>query len=519
MPAKLTTSEFIDRAVAVHGLQYGYACTVYRGNSYPVTITCQIHGEFQQKPSNHLSGGGCSACAGSSRVKALSSYWEKNPTIKVEVIGPPKPPVNHIRSVLAAERFITEAKSVHGDAYDYTEVRYKRSNSKVLITCGSHGQFTQTPNSHLNGSGCPACAVERGSIARSALAKKEFIPRSKDVHANKYDYSLACYVNNYTPVEIICNRHGSFFQAPSDHIAGHACPSCSPRGASHGQRSVLSYIQSLGFEAKLDQKIPGSLLELDISVIGTPVAIEYDGDFWHSEKYRSNDYHSKKQYLSALAGVDLIQIYASEWRLKRKQCESVIRTRLGVSPSIFARNCEVVRVGSADCSTFFDEYHIQGRSNRGVGYGLAHEGKLVSVMSFSLSMSARGVAHDKHSYELIRFASSTVVTGGGSRLLKAFLRDHPECKKVVSYSDNRLFKGGLYSKLGFNLDRHIPPDYKYTMPNYSGVPLPKKLFSHALMPKTLGTGYDPSKTEHENALANGYLRVYDSGKKRWVLDL
>lgn len=47
---------------------------------------------------------------------------------------------------------------VHGDKYDYSLVEYNNSKKKVKIICKYHGVFTQSPNTHLGGHGCPRCA-------------------------------------------------------------------------------------------------------------------------------------------------------------------------------------------------------------------------------------------------------------------------------------------------------------------------------------------------------------------------
>ena len=54
--------------------------------------------------------------------------------------------------------FIRQAKEVHGDKYDYSKVVYNSTDEKVCIICPEHGEFWQTPYSHLKGSGCPICS-------------------------------------------------------------------------------------------------------------------------------------------------------------------------------------------------------------------------------------------------------------------------------------------------------------------------------------------------------------------------
>lgn len=60
------------------------------------------------------------------------------------------------------------------------------------------------------------------------LTTEDFIKRAIEKHGNKYDYSLAEYVNGSTKVKIICPSHGMFEQNPSAHIRrGDNCPKCS----------------------------------------------------------------------------------------------------------------------------------------------------------------------------------------------------------------------------------------------------------------------------------------------------
>lgn len=60
-----------------------------------------------------------------------------------------------------------------------------------------------------------------------ALTTEEFIARAQAVHGNRYDYSRVVYVNNKTPVEVICPDHGPFFPKPNNHVANRSgCPRC-----------------------------------------------------------------------------------------------------------------------------------------------------------------------------------------------------------------------------------------------------------------------------------------------------
>lgn len=187
----LTTEEFIKRAKEIHGDKYNYSKVKYVNNHTKVCIICPKHGEFWQIPSNHLLGFGCNKCSGKKKKDT--------------------------------EEFITEAKKIHGNKYDYSKVEYTNNSTKVCIICPEHGEFWQTPNKHLRGNGCPVCRINK------KLTLEGFIERAKKIHGNEYDYSKVVYVNERTKVCIVCPEHGEFWQLPSNHISGAGCPKCKRR--------------------------------------------------------------------------------------------------------------------------------------------------------------------------------------------------------------------------------------------------------------------------------------------------
>ena len=140
------------------------------------------------------------------------------------------------------KEFIINARQVHGNAYDYSKTKYNKALTKVIITCPIHGDFEQTPNSHLHGRGCPQCGKEKAKIKIKQTCQQkdyskikftnkqknidEFIGECKQKHNSKYDYSKVVYKNNHTKVIITCPIHGDFEQTPSNHLQGQGCPQC-----------------------------------------------------------------------------------------------------------------------------------------------------------------------------------------------------------------------------------------------------------------------------------------------------
>lgn len=131
------------------------------------------------------------------------------------------------------EQFIFEAKQVHGNRYDYSESVYKGNKKHIKIICYKHGPFMQMPIKHLKGQNCPLCSNEKTHY--NQLDTNGFFIKAREIHGNKYDYSLAIYKGRRKKIEIICPIHGSFWQLAMVHIKGCGCPKCSNREISKKQ--------------------------------------------------------------------------------------------------------------------------------------------------------------------------------------------------------------------------------------------------------------------------------------------
>ena len=142
---------------------------------------------------------------------------------------------------LTQEEFLERCKSVHGEEkYDYSNVKYVNTRSKVEIICQNghdHGAFLQTAGLHLKGSGCPKCY----RIPIESL--EEFIEKSNKIFKNQYDYSEVLYVDNKTLVKIICPKHGEFQITVAGHIAGRGCGECGYLSLGESTLTLEKFIQ------------------------------------------------------------------------------------------------------------------------------------------------------------------------------------------------------------------------------------------------------------------------------------
>lgn len=248
---RLTSSEFIEKAIMVHGNRYDYSETSYgQNNRTKITIICPVHGRFLQSPNNHLDcKTGCPICS------------------------------NNVK--LTTKTFITKAHKIHGNRYDYSKTVYGNNNSdKVIIICKIHGVFSQTPANHIGlHQGCPTCANN------VRLSTKEFIIKAKKTHGNKYIYSKVEYgKNNMKKVTIICKKHGEFTQRPANHLFGAGCPKCN---RSRGERKIEKFLSIKKIHYESEKSFPDCInphckdkrgkLKFDFYLPHQNMLIEYDG--------------------------------------------------------------------------------------------------------------------------------------------------------------------------------------------------------------------------------------------------
>ena len=268
-----TKEEFIKKARKVHGDKYDYSNVKYIGALKKVCIICPEHGEFWQKPNDHLGGHGCHKCAG-----------KYSPT---------------------TEEWIVSANEIHKGKYDYSKVKYVDAHTKVCIICPDHGEFCQEAYVHTKGCGCPIC-WQITVIDSKRSTKEDFIEKANEKHGSKYDYSNVKYVNCMSKVCIICPEHGEFWQSPDNHLHGCGCPKCN---LSHLERNVMNYLDDIGITYDYQKRFKWlGRQSLDFYLSDYKIGIECQG----IQHFEEIDYFGGKESLNECKKRD---------KLKFKKCQ------------------------------------------------------------------------------------------------------------------------------------------------------------------------------------------------------
>jgi hypothetical protein len=304
--------EFIKKSKQKYSEKFDYTLVKYTSAHKKVIIKCIYHDlSFSVIPGNHLlKKGGCKKC--------LSNTL-------------------HELKYKGLEEFISEAKRIHGDTYDYSKVIYKNTDTPVIIICKIHNAFTQRPDCHINRNyGCNKCGILLTGL-NNRLTKEEFIKKSNQRFGDIYDYTESILTQIKEPIIIKCKTHG-YFTVRTAHLHysdGVGCPNCSGTGYSKVQINWLEYEafkNNIYIHHALNSneyRIPESRYSVDGYCKETNTVYEFHGDYYHGNPklYSSDIFNNKtkktmgqlytntqvkKEFIISL-GYNYVEMWENDW--------------------------------------------------------------------------------------------------------------------------------------------------------------------------------------------------------------
>lgn len=286
----------------------------------------------------------------------------------------------------------------------------------------------------------------------------------------------------------------------------------------HGIAQVSGYEKALQTMFPCDHLSDRAVLngkELDLYYPEKNFAIEFNGNYWHSELKKEKEYHQNKTIEAARKGIFIYHIFEYEWVNKKTRNlikQMISRYLYGDRLTrVFARECTIYKIDSSEADKFIDTFHLQGKSTADINLGCYYKDKLIGVMTFG-----KPRFNSNFEYELIRLCwhQDMAVVGGSQKLFKAFIKEYNP-KNIISYCDISKFKGDVYTKLGFKLDSISNPNYKWINLENLDIKSRYQTQKHTLVKKGLGTN---DQTESDIMHNLGYVKIYDCGNYRFVWD-
>lgn len=324
---------------------------------------------------------------------------------------------------------------------------------------------------------------------------------------NEEKYKFQCKICNNEFLSSFDNGHFPY------------CNHCYPteKTSSSYESEIFNFIHDelkITSAEKSNRTVLQNNMELDIFCPIHMVAIELNGNYWHSEigGKKSKEYHLNKTLECERKNIHLIHIFEDEWVFNRDKIKQKIKLLFSSERTyIHARKCNIKILTKDECDLFLDNHHLQKSCISKIRLGLFHENQLVSVMTFGPSR------FEKNTNELLRYASSIRINGGFNKLLKHY-RQNYFSGTIISYADRRWtnINKNVYLKNGFQLESSTSPNYYYVnKTSYLHRKNRMNYQKHKLKEKL--RLFDPVLTEWENMQLNGFDRIWDCGQLKYKI--
>lgn len=256
---KLTNDEFIKNCIEKHSDRYDYSLVEYKNIRSKIYIICKEHGIFAQIAKNHKEGQGCPRCHCNRNLTKEefifrcknkhkydyslieSIFIKSDDYIKVIDINSNliylQLSDNHKNGIrptkIESKSLINRLSLIHNDKFDYIieKETYYSTDKIKLINKLTNDIFEYRVDRHLQG------------MSPNKVTLNIFLYKSKEIHNDRYDYSLVKEINgNSDKVDIICSDHGIFKQSVSNHMnLGNGCPICIGKGRWNNETLISEF--------------------------------------------------------------------------------------------------------------------------------------------------------------------------------------------------------------------------------------------------------------------------------------
>ena len=286
------------------------------------------------------------------------------------------------------------------------------------------------------------------------------------------------------------------------------CTTCYPidENVSIKEKELLSYIKSIYTKSIIENY--RDKYEIDIYLPDLNIGFEFNGIYWHSDKFISKDKHIDKLNFFKDKNIRIIYIWEDDWDFNKDIIKSQINNWLNVSKNkIYARKCQIKEIDDIKLvRTFLNNNHIQGFIHSVKKIGLFYDDELVSIMTFDHFEGRKRI----EDWNLSRFCSKLNfnVIGGANKLFNYFIKKY-DAKRVITYADKQWSNGNLYLKMGFKLLSESKISYKYVV---GGKRINKQNFKKTKLKKLFP---EQNLSERQIMINNNINRVYDCGQMKF----
>lgn len=200
----------------------------------------------------------------------------------------------------------------------------------------------------------------------------------------------------------------------------------------NAENEINTFVKSLGFETKTNDRKILNGQEIDILVPEANIGIEHNGLYWHSEKNGKDEhYHLNKTIKCEEKGIKLFHIFEHEWIEKQEIVKSLISNGLKIwKNEIHFSECKIKKINKIEKSSFLKENNLFGDDESNYWYGLTFNGELVELIT--------AVKKEKDVFEIVSHCKKlNFKINNGFEKLISFLKSKHNLKSVLFFVDRR----------------------------------------------------------------------------------
>lgn len=418
----------------------------------------------------------------------------------------------------------TGLKDIIGKTFGYLEVKERLQDGRYRCICHGCGHNYIVDGYRLRAGNTKSCGCKANENRVKTCKIKYGVNYAAQIGTSRSKEELE-YVNNEEALVDLINKLQTEYGYATIHDL--SIEMNLDRGSVYSllqRRNLLNMVRlndtTSHYERELNRLFNGAELhnrdmlngqEIDLWFPDKKLGIEFNGNYWHNEFNRSQNYHLEKTKLALKREIHLIHIFEYEWSndTYRNKLISYINSILHSERNkvINARNCIVEKLDAKETDDFLNRYHLQNTAASSIRLGLRYNSEIIGVMTFG-----KPRFNNNYEYELIRLAykSDIIVNGGTEKMFKHFL-DEYKPSRLVSYCDMSKFTGTTYLRLGFKVDAWSNPNYVWFK---DGQVLSRyETQKEKLVKNGLGMA---EETETEIMHRLGYYRIFNSGNIRFV---
>lgn len=357
-------------------------------------------------------------------------------------------------TLIASQEALLEKAKVSWGKRNLLPLDFPLSSKKKFWWTGECGHEWEARISHIECQFCfkgkPLVGFNDLTTTHPELASEwNFVKNKIDSIPERYSYGSG------EEIWWQCERGHEWEARIYSRTSGTGCPICSNNGKSEKENELSDFLTKAGFSVIKNTRKVISPFELDIYLPDKQIAIEFNGLYWHSSKFKNDSYHYDKWKKADKKNIQLFQIWEDDWTFSPEIIKKNLLQVINSSPTKNEEKLTVVSISANTSKDFLIKNHIQGAFNgSAISYGLKLNNKIVSLAVFKHKKDA--------DFEIIRYATSEQVENGFALLLQHFKKIHKPV--TIIYVMDNCFPDNLFLKNnGFVFSKTVSPAYKYVL--------------------------------------------------------